>query len=58
MRGLFRRLREDLRWIWGAPEMGLQGFEFDEKSGKLLPRLIVCEEQHELEPLHVRNDPD
>jgi hypothetical protein len=35
MRGLLRRLREQLRWMRGASEIGMQGVEYDEKTGKI-----------------------
>jgi hypothetical protein len=38
MRHIWDWLKTELRWIFGASEMSLQGLEYDEESGELRPK--------------------
>jgi hypothetical protein len=35
LRRLWAWLKNQVRWIWGASKIGLQGVEYDEETGKL-----------------------
>jgi hypothetical protein len=35
MRRIWAWLKTEVRWIWGASEIGFQGLECDEETGEL-----------------------